>query len=442
MANIQKRGGNTWFFTVYLGKGPDNKYIRKTKTVEVTEELTPKNLKEHLEYEYAKFRIEVETGSYITPGKKSFSEFKVMWAENYAKSSLSPTTLEAYNGIIEDRLIPAFGHLRLDQIKTSHILAFLKELEKPGARKTPKIDKPLTEKQLAKSKEPLDFGTIGYIYRVLKNIFTQAVAWNLLPTNPMSGISKPTPDNDLKKIKQAKQKKNPQYYNEEEAQAVVDALYKECRKWRLLILGSLIGGFRRGELNGLEKPLVNFEDNSIGIENNIPLTKEGKAIEKDPKSLSSIRNVGMPEWYMTEMKLHFEEWEQEKDDLKDKWEGGDREFVFHNGTGAPYYYQHASKWWVRFCKRHNLRYIKFHGLRHSTGTLLIEDEDDSQVDTLLIAIQHRLGHSRLSTTSDIYVHVTKKVKMRTTGKFDKFARSNVVSFEDNKPVAPQLKLVK
>ncbi|WP_229729687.1 tyrosine-type recombinase/integrase [Paenibacillus silvae] len=64
--------------------------------------------------------------------------------------------------------------------------------------------------------------------------------------------------------------------------------------------------------------------------------------------------------------------------------------------------------------------MKFHGLRHSSGTLLLEDEEEANFDSILIVIQRRLGHARLSTTSDTYVHVTKKVKTRIAGKLNKF----------------------
>jgi integrase len=426
MANIRQRGENSWEFTVSMGKGPDNKYDRRYKTIEVTEKMSPKKLQEYLDFEYAKFKQELETGEYISPGKKTFKDFVETWRDSYASSNLSPTTLAVYNGHIDSRLIPRFGHLKLDQIKPGQILEFLKELEQPGARLG------------NNSNQRLDFGTIGFIYRVLKNILTRATEWRMIATNPMSGIKKPAPDIETKKLKQAAQKKNPQYYNEEEAQAVVDALYKESRKWRLFILGSMIGGFRRGELVGLEWIHVSFADNSMSIENNIPLTKKGMAIEKDPKSLSSIRDVDMPEWYMEELKSFLEEWEEEKKNLGDMWSGEDRQFVFHNGTGKPYYYKHPSRWWERFCSRRGLRYIKFHGLRHSMGTLLIEDETEGQIDPLLMAIQKRLGHSRLSTTTDIYVHVTKKVKSRTTGKFDKFSRNPATPAEklDSEQVEP------
>lgn len=66
----------------------------------------------------------------------------------------------------------------------------------------------------------------------------------------MEDVKKPSDKNAREKM--IAQRNNPQFYDEEEAQQVVDALYEENRKWRLFILGSMIGGFRRGELNGLE----------------------------------------------------------------------------------------------------------------------------------------------------------------------------------------------
>lgn len=55
----------------------------------------------------------------------------------------------------------------------------------------------------------------------------------------------------------------------------------------------------------------------------------------------------MLQWYMEELALYYEEWNREKEKLGTMWEGSDRQFAFHNGTGAPYYYQHPYKWWKR-----------------------------------------------------------------------------------------------
>ncbi|TCZ76669.1 hypothetical protein E0485_13180 [Paenibacillus albiflavus] len=66
-------------------------------------------------------------------------------------------------------------------------------------------------------------------------------------------------------------------------------------------------------------------------------------------------------------------------------------------------------------KRNGLKYIRFHDLRCSSATLLLE------TGVSMKAIQKRLGHSKEQTTSDIYTHVTKKLSRDTAEKFDKFA---------------------
>lgn len=423
--SIEKRGDNTWRLTVDLGFNGENKRNRQRKTITVDDPAllkTTKRLNDYLEDQLAKFKIEVETGAYISPDKMKFKDFIEVWKDKYASdpNNLSPATLANYETVINVRLLPVFGHIRIDKIQALQIVAFLKELEKPGSRRPPNTKKKLTDSQLERLKKPLDAGTVGYIHRVFKNILSRAVEWNVISVNPMAKVKKPAPKNAKEKL--IAERENPQYYNEMEAQLVVDALYQESRKWRLLILGSMIGGFRRGELVGLEWTEVDFDAITLTVENNIPISQNGVAVEKGPKSLASYRDVDMPEWYMKELKTYQREWQQDKDFLEEKWQSPHRQYVFHNGKGGPYYYQHPSKWWRRFCQRHGLRYIKFHGLRHSSGTILLEDEDEANFDSILIAIQKRLGHARLSTTTDTYVHVTKKVKRRTAGKFDKFGR--------------------
>ncbi|MDT2306288.1 site-specific integrase [Paenibacillus larvae] len=194
-----------------------------------------------------------------------------------------------------------------------HIVTFINDLSKPGVRKDRRDD-------------TLSPGTIQYIHRVLKNIFNRATEWQLIKTNPIVGVKKP-------KVEQTEF----DFYDEDEAREVIAALNKEPRRWRLFILGSMVGGFRRGELLALEWADVDFDNMTLSINKSISLTVDGRAVEKDPKSKSSKRVVDMPEWYMQELKVHEREWKKEKLFMGDKWLGGDRQYVFHAGYGKPFF---------------------------------------------------------------------------------------------------------
>ncbi len=60
-----------------------------------------------------------------------------------------------------------------------------------------------------------------------------------------------------------------------------------------------------------------------------------------------------------------------------------------------------SKWFSKFIKRNNLKKITFHQLRHTSASILINEGIN------LKEVSSRLGHSKPSTTMDIYSHVLK-----------------------------------
>lgn len=392
MASIEKRGKNSWRFYVDVGFGPDGKRIRKTKTIRIEDKAllrTKKKLQEYLEEQLYKFKLEVESGKYIKPEKMTFEEFVEEWRTKHAEKELAPLTLKTYMSLISQHILPSIGHLRIDEIKPLHIVTLLSHLSRKDRKE-----------------KPLSSRTQQYIYDVLSILFSQAVGWKLIASSPIEGIKRPQVE-----------KKPPNYYDEEEARQVIKALQQEPRMWRLLILGAMIGGFRRGELIALEWEDVDFENMTISVKKSISLTQDGEPIIKSPKTQNSIRTVDMPSWYMKELKEYYHEWKVNKIRVGDKWQGGNREFVFHGGYGKPLYHTTPTTWWRRFIERHGLRYIRFHDLRHSAATLLIEAGES------LKTIQERLGHSRYSVTADTYAHVTKKVSREAANKLEKFASS-------------------
>lgn len=249
MANIQKRGGNSWFFTVYTGKGPDGKYGRNTKTITITDEAllkTKKRLQDYLDAEYSKFREEIESGEYITPQKMTFGTFVQEWRTKYATRHLEYKTLYAYESHIKKtRILPAFGHLKLEDIKPLHIVDFLeKKLGQEGGRGNKKKNGGLSS------------GTIQINHRILKNIFKRAVEWRVIKkNNPVGAVQKPRVVH-----------KEIVPYDEQEVHQMIQALQKkEPLHWRMMITLALTTGMRRGELLGLEWKHIDWKTGVIDV---------------------------------------------------------------------------------------------------------------------------------------------------------------------------------
>jgi integrase len=383
MASVQRRGNGSFLLVVEAGYDAKGKRIRRTKTVKC-KGITEARL------ELAKFQVEVEAGEYISPEKMKFSLFVEEWRKKYGEKNLSPTTLKVYNDHLKNHILPNFGHMALDKIKTIQLINFFDELSKPGSRKDGK-DSSLSD------------GTIQYIYKIMRNIFKRAKEWKLVKNNLMEEVQNPKVE-----------KKEMKYMEGEEAKTLIDALYQEPTMWRICFLTALIGGMRRAELIALEWSDIDFENQAIYINKSIPLTKDGKAVIRKPKA-NSTRIVDMPTWYMEELERFQNEWEEEKERVGDLWEEENHEFIFHSGFGIPLHYNAPTYKWIKFKNKHAIKDIRLHDLRHTMVTLLIEAGANMK------AIQKRAGHSSLKITSDTYGHVTKKISRLTADKFDDFA---------------------
>lgn len=88
----------------------------------------------------------------------------------------------------------------------------------------------------------------------------------------------------------------------------------------------------------------------------------------------------------------------------DQWIDTDRLFVSWNGKpinpNTPY------SWLDRFCKRTRIRRAKsaIHSFRHLNASLLITNGVDVKT------VSNALGHSQVSTTTNIYAHTIAKVQ--------------------------------
>lgn len=312
----------------------------------------------------------------------SFSEFVKKWEQKYARKHLGELTVVAYKHQLKNHVLPTMGHLSLEKIQTIDIVDFIGDLDGDG-------------KRADGNDGGLSSATILHIYCILQDIFKRAVEWEFIEINPMIKVKRP----------KAYRQKEIQVYTEEEVAKLLIALERELPHWRIMITLALITGMRRGELLALEWKHVNLKDGIIEVRQSLSNLK-GRTIIKEPKTKRSVRKVSIPSTLVSDLQKYYIHCRKKILDIPEHF------FVFSTPDGKPYYDSVPTTWLKRFFKRTGLRPIRFHDLRHTSATLLINQGVHAKV------IAERLGHADIRTTMNIYGHVLQKTDHAAASKLD------------------------
>jgi integrase len=388
--NIEKRGKNSWRLTVELGydaKG-EREFERKTIRIEDPEILrAPRRLQNHLDEELVKFRMEIESGHYIRPEKLTLNQFYEIWNDKFVEPKLAEKTKISYRFHTMARILPYFEGKHMEKIKTLHILDYLDYLKTPEA--------------IIKDGEIPGSATIVYNYRVLRSIFSKAVEWGVLKDNPMIGVKKP-PEDDVKEM---------EVYDEKEIQYLFDALEDEPSHIRIQIILAVTTGMRRSEIAGLDWKNIDLINGTINIKQTVTMYKDGAPVIKGPKNKNSRRVIAIPASVIDELKAYRLDWAKMKLQLGDKWIANDWEFLFCRTNGYPSDPERLTKRWIMFHRKHNLKAIRLHDLRHTSISWMIYKKIHSS------AIAKRAGHTNTKML-EIYGHIFESVDKAAADVFD------------------------
>lgn len=391
MASIRQRSDNSWQLIAELGYNAKGRRIQRFKTITVDDPAllrAPRRLENYLNTELVKFQAKCEAGTYIKIQRMTFEEFIDHFKSKFVTVDLEDKTQDNYIFQIDRRISPYFGHMYMDQIKTMHINDYFEYLRTPEARFDGK-------------KEPLGSATQVYNYRVLRSIFSKAVEWQVLKENPMSGVSKPKED-DVKEM---------EVYDEHEIKALFEALEDEPLHLRVQVILAVTTGLRRAELAGLEWGYIDLDKGILEVKNTIPKYKDGEPLIKGPKNKKSARKIAIPQSVVEELKPFRSEWRKQRLQIEDKWEGGKYEFLFCHVDGKPVDPNRLTKRWIEFHRKHGLKAIRLHDLRHTSASWAIFKKVHSA------AIASRLGHSNTKML-EIYGHIFESVDRATATVYD------------------------
>ena len=155
MASIRKiegKNGVSYKITVLAGKDADGKQIRHYKTWKPNPEKTARQNERDLQRAAVEFERSIEIG-FHADNRQTFRDYAEYFIGLLERQGLAPTTIEIRR-VQARRCDPFIGHMRLTDIKPSHINHIYEELLKPGSwikgrSAVPKADK---IKQIAKER--------------------------------------------------------------------------------------------------------------------------------------------------------------------------------------------------------------------------------------------------------------------------------------------------
>ncbi|MFD8723884.1 tyrosine-type recombinase/integrase [Streptomyces sp. NPDC059629] len=323
----------------------------------------------------------------VATADSTVSDYLTYWLGSVAVHRLRENTHTRYTTCVRLHLIPGLGTKKIARLTAKDVRTFLDRLRTTCQCCTQGLDN--EQKQCCaigeccqKRLSPL---TVTYVHSVLKSALEHAVREDELPRNVARNVKTATP-----------RPRRFQPFTAAEARQFLDA----ARADRLHAMYELAlrTGLRKGELLGLHWEDLDLNSGTASIHRSLQRTRTGGLTILHTKTRASERRIALPAECLHSLKGHKERQHKERETAGSAWRS-DSGLVFTTSTGRPLDPANVTRRFRGFLDRAGLRRIRFHDLRHSTATLLLEQGVD------LVVIKELLGHAHIGVTAGVYAHV-------------------------------------
>jgi integrase len=359
MASIKKLDNGSYQATIYLGRDENGKKINKY--------VTKQGLKE-CKAAARKIEQEHEEGKLTNVDNIRVAEWIKNWIEIH-KNKYSPSTIVLYSGYLKNYYRPFFKQMKFKELKDIHLKKFANELL--GKQST------TSTRRILSCLRPM-------FYDALKDK-TPFRDFKLPKEEKVDYSDVPTPE-VFKKIHTA---------------------VKSTRDEPIILLAAWCG-LRREEIFALKFNDLNFESNTIRIDEAYVINDQGQYQIKTTKSENGLREVAAPPCLMNLLKncnpAEFSLRKRKKQktqvvEISGKKHKGEK-FIF------PMRPDSYSSYLSQLVKEKNMPKTRLHFLRHYHATWLYENDVPDHLSA------ERLGHD-IRVLKEVYQHlgVQKKEKI-------------------------------
>lgn len=357
--------------TLYCENGtPKRKYLSGRTKREVTEKVN-------------KLLNEVKYNDYTEPSKITFYEWLMIWIDMYCIGQLKPSTTVNYEAYIDRHIKSSIGNIKLCDLTPLMLQRFYQEKYKNG-----RLD----------GTGGLSAKTMHNLHTMIHTALDKAYKMGYVNRNVSDLVTVP------KIVKQERR-----FFTVEEQTELQKYLPDE--RIGMAVLLDLYTGLRMGELLGLPWENVHLDlngDSYIKITQTINRIKnpDRNSPQKTilffdtPKTKYSIRTIPLLPEIAEKLSQHREK--QLHLISENGWK--DTGLVFLTSTGTPFDPKNFQNAFKAMLKRHNMRIINVHGIRHTFATRGLESGMDIKT------LSRILGHSSIQISLDLYAHVTDQLQ--------------------------------
>lgn len=237
--------------------------------------------------------------------------------------------------------------------------------------------------------------TVIHYHALLRRAFQQAFKEERIDANPFDRVGRPK-----------KNKFHGENYTQEELLTLLHLARGDVIYPAILLAGAM--GLRRSEALGVRWSRIDWEKRTVLLDTKIVEYRENGKKKVEPveemKNKSSRRTLPLPDPVVEMLQVQKEHREVYRKMFQGSYNAQYLDYVCVNQLGELLRPSYVTDHFRELLEKYGLRHIRFHDLRHTFASLLINQ------DVPLINVSNFLGHSDLSTTANIYAHLDKASK--------------------------------
>ena len=302
-----------------------------------------------------------DLGLTIVGSKITVEQFLKDWLAIH-RTSLEPKSGERYAQLARDYIFPSIGKHLLRDLRLEHIEKLYQDLLQIG----------------------VSVRNIHYVHSLLHRSLNDALKRGLVGFNASHGARLPKMNHREMEI-----------LNEEEA--IQFLIAAENNRHLVLYHLAIKTGMRQGELLGLKWSDLDWNKGTVRVQRQVIRVTGRGMVFKPPKTKAGRRTIQLGEETLQVLRKHLAQQRVNIATVGERWQNFG--LMFPSTIGTPQSPSNLSKGFKVLLRAAGLKVIRFHDLRHTAASLMLNH------GAPVLVVSKILGHSKPSTTLDIYGHL-------------------------------------